>query len=226
MNHQQLTDNERNLETLPSPGGFLVAQLPDPVVPSGNMSVTVNKGMVPPGGWHFVTDKVRLVAGTYEELEDMLFKHRVRMGQRTDAVKQEIDRYYCSQWPSYCQERGPMNPSSVSAPMDKRVARYASLLAAQMPAGGYPLVQQTEAVSRAEICAKCPKNRAWKVGCRSCTGATAQILVGMRKMRNTPLDTSLRACEVFGCELQTAVHLPSGAGFQTGEAPPNCWKKD
>ena len=25
MNHQQLTDNERNLETLPSPGGFLVA---------------------------------------------------------------------------------------------------------------------------------------------------------------------------------------------------------
>ena len=190
------------------------------------MSMVVNKGMVPPGGWHFVADKVRLEANSYQELEDMLFRHRVRFGQRTDAVAQEINRYYCAQWPSYCQDLNAATAPAAQVPMDKRVSRYASLLAAQMPAGGYPLVQQSEASDRAAICAKCPKNRAWRIGCRSCSGATAQILVGMRKMRNTPLDTSLRGCEVFGCDLQTAVHLPDGAAFQNvGIQPDSCWAK-
>lgn len=190
------------------------------------MSLTVNKGMVPPNGWHFPADAgIVLKADTYQLLEDMLFKHRMRMGQSTVAVRQEIDRYFCSTWPSFCQPAGPQNPSSNEG-LDRRVARYASTLANNQPGGGYQLVSQQEAESRAQVCVGCQLNMAWKIGCRSCSTATRQMLVAMRKLRNTPQDPKLLACSQAGGDLQTMVHLPIGAGYSgTDGIPEKCWRK-
>ena len=189
------------------------------------MSITVQKGMVPPGGWHFPAEPgVILRADSYLQLEDALMKHRMRMGQRTDAVKQEIDRYFCARWPSFCVDDRATTSSFEG--LDKRVARYASNVAREQPAGGYLLETQTVANTRAEICAKCPENRSWKTGCSGCAASVAQLLVQLRRLRNTPVDGKLKACMHCGGECSTMVHLPVGAGStgNTEGAPLECWR--
>jgi hypothetical protein len=190
------------------------------------MSLTVNKGMIPPGGWHFPAEPgIILKSDTYNQLEDMLFKHRTRLGQSTVAVKQEIDRYFCSTWPSFCQDVGPGNPLA-NDDLDRRVARFASFLASNQPSGGYQLVSQQDAQARAEVCVNCPMNEAWRIGCRSCSTATHQLLIALRKMRNTPQDPKLLGCSQAGGDLQTMVHLPVDANYSVSDGVPDkCWRK-
>ena len=188
------------------------------------MSITLRKGMIPPGGWHFPAEPgIILRSDSYQQLEDMLLKHRMRMGQRTNAVRQEIDRYFCSRWPSFCiDDRAP----AAAEGLDKRVARYAATLAREQPQGGYVLEPQTRANERAALCARCPENRSWSSGCSGCNASVAQLLVTLRKMRNTPSDGNLKACIHSGGQCQTMVHLPTGAG-ETGNvegAWPECWR--
>ena len=185
----------------------------------------VKPGMVPPGGWHVPAEPgITLRASTHALLVDMLFKHRMRHGQDASAAKQEIDRYVCSRWPSFCNP--DVTVMAVGGPdVVQRVSQYAALLAGKSPAGGYDLVPQSEADRRAEICAKCPLNKPWR-SCGSCTATAVKILLAIRRMKNTSLDQKLGACLQCGAELQTAVHLPIGAGATsvTSGVYPECWR--
>ena len=128
-------------------------------------------GMVPPGGWHFVEDGVRLTADGYEALLDAIFAYRLRIGKAPGNVRLDVDAYYCSKWPSSCNMEShdyghPEKPQAAGG-MPEAVARWAAGMAATQPVGGFPLVNQDIADKRAEACSKCPRNVSWANGCNS-----------------------------------------------------------
>ena len=188
----------------------------------------VNKGMIPPGGWHFPEAPGHTIrTDTYETLIDEIFRQRLRAGKPTESIEAEVTRYYCSRWPSACVQT-PAAITGDDTPA-RRVARSAARLAAGQPAGGYDLVNQGIATERAAICAKCPLQVAWKTGCSSCSASTAALLLQIRKLRNTPSDGKLMACSIAGWENQTAVHLPESVVKPDADTlktlPENCWRK-
>ncbi len=188
----------------------------------------VNKGMIPPGGWHFPEGPGHTIrTDTYETLIDEIFKHRLRVGKSTASIEAEVARYFCTRWPSAC-----VNDPIAVGPDDtpsRRVARSAARLAAAQPAGGYDLVNQGIAAERAAVCGACPAQVAWKTGCSSCSASTAALLLQLRKLRNTPSDGKLMACKHAGWENQTAVHLPETVVKPTPEEketlPEACWRR-
>ena len=187
--------------------------------------------MVPPGGWHFpIGPGITITAGSYKELADKIFAYRLQHGIPEGNIEREIDRYVCSRWPHTCQMEPvdygiPAQPEK-QADILTRVSRVTSRMIAAMPQGGYQLVNQTEAERRAEICAKCPLNTAWRGGCGSCTANIATLGVTIRKHRNTKFDASLKACSQTAADLQMLVHLPESALPVAPEMtpPPNCWR--
>ena len=188
----------------------------------------VNKGMIPPGGWHFPEAPGHTIrTDTYETLIDEIFRHRLRVGKPTESIEAEVARYFCQRWPSSCVQT-PAAITGDDTPA-RRVARSAARLAAAQPAGGYDLVNQGTASERAAICAKCPLQVAWKTGCSSCSASTAALLLQIRKLRNTPSDGQLMACSIAGWENQTAVHLPESVVKPDADTlktlPENCWRK-
>lgn len=189
----------------------------------------VNKGMIPPGGWHFPEAPGHIIrTDTYETLIDEIFRQRLRAGKNTASIEAEVARYFCTNWPYACINDNPKPMTGDDTPA-RRVARSAARLAAGQPAGGYDLVNQGVANERAAICAKCPYQIAWKTGCSSCSASTAALLLQLRKLRNTPSDGKLMACSLSGWENQTAVHLPEKIVKPDEETlktlPDNCWRK-
>ena len=190
----------------------------------------VTRGAIPPGGWHFpVEPEITLHADTHEALAARVFEYRLRHGLPEIDIERAIDQYFCSKWPYHCQKEaadyGHPEVAAAAIPLQVRVARSTAKLASQRPEGGFQLINQVEANARAEICATCPLNVAWRTGCRSCSAPLAAMLVSLRKMRNTPSDASLRGCEQLGVDLQTAVHLPAEVLTNPLPPPANCWRK-
>lgn len=193
------------------------------------MGMKVNKGMVPPGGWHFPSQPGQIIrADTYESLIDIIFKLRLAVGKNTDSIEAEVNRYFCSRWPNACIPDDATGVPNSNDTLARRVARFAARMAQGMPAGGYELVNQGIANERAATCASCPFQIAWKTGCSSCSASTAALLLQIRKLRNTPSDPKLMACKVSGWENQTAVHLPENVVKPDEETlktlPEHCWR--
>ena len=196
----------------------------------------VSTGQIPPNGWHYPQGPGHTItADTYELLIEAIFTFRLRAGKPEGNIKKDVDRYYCQRWPQFCQtepsdfgiKSGP--ETDKRDPMSKRVARFAARMSGNMPQGGYLLVPQFEANDRAAICAACPMNVPWKSGCSSCTASTANMLLQIRKLRNTPIDGKLLGCNVSGHENATAVHLPDVVMKITDPdilafLPEKCWK--
>ena len=68
-----------------------------------------------------------LKADTHELLVDALFAYRLRNNQNPNTVKSDIDRYFCSKWPSFCQmdptDYGRPNDPGAGERLDRRGAR-------------------------------------------------------------------------------------------------------
>lgn len=196
----------------------------------------INRGKVPPGGWHFrVAPGVILHAINEEELVRQIFEYRLRNNIPTGDIERDIDAYYCAQWPTACHrepsdhipEEAPRAP--LSEALIKRVTRWAAELVHRQPKGGYSLVSAEEAVRRGNICVGCPKNQPWRVGCRGCSNNTATVLTSLRKLQNSKRSTELVGCEVAGWDNETAVWMPADAlsvsGVQAEQLPERCWKR-
>ncbi len=196
------------------------------------------KGRLPPTNgvdrFHFpVTPTLTINANDKDKLIGLVFEYRLRNGIEVGDVEADIDSYYCRTWPSFCTNvNGTAGAQPKSGePMLNRVTRWAASAIHQnhMPKGGYPLSTVAEADRRAEICVNCPKNVAWRGGCGSCSSSTLAVLQQLKQLKKTRFDGSLRACQVAGFELTTAVWLPYSATpittDQRAAMPEACWRK-
>ncbi len=200
----------------------------------------LSRGKVPPtdngqGGWHFpAAENVILRGSTEEALTKQIFEYRLRNNLPIGDIERDIDRYYCTRWPQACHPEatdtsGQPRPAARRANLIERIALWASTAFRTMPRGGYELETTPEATKRAQTCLGCPKNVSWRSGCSSCNASTSKLLLELRKLRKTPHDGNLLACDIGGWDNQSALHLPVSATpiteEQRAQMPSHCWRK-
>lgn len=200
----------------------------------------LNRGRLPPtdngqGGWHYpVAEHVILRGQTEEILTKQIFEYRLRNNLPIGDIERDIDAYYCNRWPQACHLEakdtdGQPKPAQRRTSLIERIALWASTAFRTMPKGGYELESTPEAIRRAQACLGCPKNVSWRSGCSSCNASTNKLLLELRKLRKTPHDGNLLACDVIGADNQSSVHLPISATpiteEQRSQLPSHCWRK-
>lgn len=198
----------------------------------------LNRGRMPPsddgsGRWFFhVAKGVTLRGRTEKELTQMIFEYRLRNGLPSGDIEREIDDQYCRLYPQSCNaEPSDTAPGGPRAPRSERlldrITRWVTVMAKEMPRGGYKLVEKDIAEARAEACHGCPNNKSWRGGCSGCSSSVATMLLSMRQMRKTSRDGNLLGCLEIGHENQTAVWLPEQpvSDDQNAKLPERCWMK-
>jgi hypothetical protein len=193
--------------------------------------VKIMRGRTPPGGWHYeVSPHPRLEAINEEELIKLIFEYRLRNNLPIGDIERDLDNYYCSRWPEACQKEQadwgiPQPEVTHVEPLLNRVTRWVSQLIRTQPRGGYELVSAEEAARRGSICAGCPKNQPWRVGCRGCSNSTASASAALRKMLSSRQHGDLHACEMGGWDNQTAVWMPKESLEEPAGLPERCWRR-
>lgn len=196
----------------------------------------LGRGRVPPHGWHFeIAPNVKLEAPNEETLVKQIFEYRLRNNLPIGDIERDIDDYYCKLWPEACQKEpkdwlGSSNVSSPSSePLINRVTRWAAMLIHGQPKGGYITLSVDEANKRADICAGCPLNQPWRVGCSGCNTSTTTVLAQLRKLQTTRQQGNLMGCSVGGWDNATAAFIPKEtlglSEDQLQSLPDRCWRK-
>jgi hypothetical protein len=103
---------------------------------------------------------------------------------------------------------------------------------------GSTIVDQSEAVRRAQICLKCPNNVAFEMQCSGlCAELKAIVLSLVGPSTSTGYEPNLHACAVCSCELSASVWVPldiqtqgltieQQAQFRTAKELHGCWKAE
>lgn len=151
-------------------------------------------------------------------------------------IERDVDNYFCTNWPSSCDKEPHEYNNNAGAERTHaealiyRVSRWAMGIIKTMPRGGVQLVSAQEANSRAAVCAACPKNTPWRIGCIGCSASTVAVLSQIKKLGSTPQDAKLMACSVAGWETSTSAWLPAQylklTDEQKNSLPANCWRKE
>lgn len=203
------------------------------------MSLRLNRtGRIPPSDgvshWRLPVGDVIIRGKGFDDLVKNVFEYKLRSNLPIGDIESDLDDYYCSRYPRFCQGDAS-TPSSHSTPhynaqpLLNRVSMWVSSTAARMPRGGYSLVAVAEAERRAAICVACPRNRAWRGGCAGCSSITLQLTQAVKNLKKTPRDGNLMACEIAGYELGAGIWLPTEAlpmtDTQRAEMPGPCWRK-
>ena len=88
-----------------------------------------------------------------------------------------------------------------------------------------PLVSQSEAQARAEICRHCPRQTPWSMNCGTCAGAAFRLGLSIRKGRDVKYGDTLMACEVLGEETRVSVHIANLKPSDAEALPKDCWRR-
>jgi hypothetical protein len=197
----------------------------------------LSHGRSPPtdgkAAYHFpVTPSVTLHGKTLDELRTVIHEYRLRQNMPLGDVDTDIDAYYCGKWPTFCHDaKDGIGPSvrEKSAAMMRRVSQWVAGLIHKMPRGGYELVTQKEADTRATICAECPQKGPWRSGCGGCDASTLTLLQQVKQLKRTSKDGNLASCSIGGWENSSAIWLPESclplSEAQKNTLPAPCWRK-
>lgn len=197
----------------------------------------LGKGRMPPtdgeSKWRYPQGSVMIRADDREELTRRIFEYRLRNNIGTESIEEDVDRWYCDKYPSFCfpspRDGNPKAPWSSNESMLHRVSRWVAAAIHKTPRGGYPLVTSQVAEERATICAGCVMNIAWRGGCGGCSASTLQLLQQLKQLKKTKQDGSLRGCSIGGWENSTSVwlnpELMPVTTDQRDSMPAHCWRK-
>lgn len=136
-----------------------------------------------------------------------------------------------------CRQQGYGDPFCGDAP--KKLPKQASSVTWRqlesftktmwgLVAGGLKLVDQAEADRRAAICAACPLNQEFGVGCQGCKTFLRRAAEALGS-RVTGSDADLKDCLACGCVLKLKVWIPQDTldkaeAGNTPEYDPACWR--
>lgn len=154
------------------------------------------------------------------------------------AFEDELEQALCAQYlescPDICMTDDPRAPLHPNALTYRKVLMGTKILMS-WAASGFNTVSSQEAQRRAVICSGCRYNVPWEKGCGG--HICGEMLAILQKVATQPtsLDDKLNACQICGCSLQVAVHLPREMQWDpmpenmkeqfNYHAPKECWKK-
>lgn len=131
----------------------------------------------------------------------------------------EVHTQACENNPGYCYEDASPIPTP---PRTVKTAVLQWVMNLRANKSKVSFVAEPAPTNRASICASCPFNVALKEGCAPCarviSEARKEILGGRR------VDGRLHACEKFGSDAATMVHIDTTT-VERPDLPDHCWLK-
>lgn len=169
-----------------------------------------SRGIIPYGGYYRILDPltgIRVEAVTWDHLMTKVRDERRANGAPLGLeLEDEVEQWACISHPDEVEVVDERLPKRRSLGLDDVVRGTQVLLAFKM--AGSPLVSQAEANRRAAICQRCPMNLMWTQGCSVCSkmeDVVRSVVGGAR----TEHDQQLFSCNICGCSLKAAVHVPN-----------------
>ena len=192
------------------------------------MSREVIEALVPPTGWHYIQDGVRIPPERADSFRDLLRRvteYRIHNHLPLGDVYSDVRDFVC-QFPNQCS---PEYTGIVTANYDEykpkglnfvqRIIKWAD----ELQAKSYSLENNQRSFDRMQVCKNCPKAKSWESGCPSCSSYLHEILVRLRRGISTE---STIGCESFGFDCQTAVLMEKGQLPNAIEnVPDQCWMR-
>ncbi len=194
-----------------------------------------SRGIIPYGGGFNIVDPltgIRVSAVTWDHLMTKVQEERRANGAPIGLeLEDEVEQWCCIAHPDEVAVLDERIPKRRSLNLDDVVRGTQVILAFKL--AGSPLVSQEEANRRAAICLRCPLNLMWQTSCSICDKID-DIVLGVVGSVRTPYDQNLRACNICGCSLKAAVHLPNdilnrannaemNQAFEVAAQVFNCW---
>lgn len=187
--------------------------------------IRVNVNLFPKDGYFFKdSDGTILRAQNWKTVAKKVIEYRKLAKLPPGNPEVEIAEQACARQPTLCHNVTKVVPVNKALSLKSRVLKWLTqfrALAAQE--GKLEFVQDSEAKSRAETCARCPLNV--PLGPSSCS-ACKQAVTEMRRSILGPRkgDGRLNGCNILGVDLPTAVHLDE-IRLDNADLPAHCWRK-
>lgn len=189
----------------------------------------------PVGEWKFVVDQtgVTLKSASAASLQRAVRQHLIvnDVALPDGDFKTWFEDAMCRQqgYPDpYCGEAPPQIHSQASSVTWNQLERFAKTMW-NLIKTGMNLVPQAEADRRASICATCPLNQEFGLGCAGCRGLLNRVKDALGS-RVTGHDAELKDCIACGCTLKLKVWVPADVldAGEAGNTKPNyangCWR--
>ncbi len=169
-----------------------------------------SRGIIPYGGYFRPLDPltgIRVEAVTWDHLMSKVREERRANGAPIGLeIDDEVESWCCIAHPDEVQVVDERLPKRRLLNLDDVVRGTQVILAFKL--AGSPLVAQPEAERRAAICARCPMNQMWSQSCSICNKID-DVVRGVIGQVKTDKDQQLFSCNICGCSLKAAVHLPN-----------------
>ncbi len=186
----------------------------------------VIEAIVPPGGWHYMQDGVRIPPERADSFDDLLKKVlQFRINNRIPVgdVFNDVQSFVCK-FPNQCH--GTFNGVIHNDPPQGNKPRFIDRLiqwADELRTKGVNVDDGQKRQDRINVCKGCPRAKSWDGLCPACSSHLHEVLTLIKKGRLTDITLG---CEVYGFDCDTAamVHrsiLPN----DTTTPPDNCWMR-
>jgi hypothetical protein len=150
------------------------------------------------------------------------------------GLEEEVEREICAKYPAECAEGSALIPKREGKITFSDIIHGTKVMLRHKLAGS-PLVDETEAIRRAAICAACPNNVPFESSCSSLCGELKDLVISLIGSKSTPSDGALKSCAVCKCYAAAAAWVPlefqlpdltetQRAQFQQAAKDHNCWK--
>lgn len=172
----------------------------------------------------FVEDGVNFSAPTWEELAELVRKHREQRGVEQGDPLSDIFAKICGDYPSHC--RGGAQPKAGTANrsgLNRLVLGWITRLVPRRDR--LATVSEGEARRRAAICKGCPKQQNWSGSCTSCASSVDKAARGIiGENFDTPETRELRGCSALGedCRVSAWIEQPPS---KDDSLPGFCWRR-
>lgn len=190
------------------------------------MALSFNPNLWPDGGWFFKdADGVKHVASSFPALINTVTEYRKRRSQPPGDVEQEITVQLCGRNRGFCKDTNPGPiPEMPSPTLHQKVLDYLTTMTQEKRLKRLKRVSDDVARQRAEVCARCPRQRAHPSTCGGCLQSIANSRKALLDGQD-PVHAGIQTCSVLQEDAATMVHFDVGRRNDPG-LPPQCWRRD
>jgi hypothetical protein len=191
------------------------------------MSSRVIQSIVPPGGWHYIQDGVRVPperADSFDDLLKRVLQFRINNRIPVGDVFNDVQNYIC-QFNNQCH--GVYTGVGTPDPVQPQKPRFIDRLihwADDIRSKGVALEDGQRYSDRVNVCKNCPRAKSWDGQCPACSSHLHQVLTLIKKGRSTH-DATL-GCDVHGFDCDTASMMSKTLlPVPEHNAPDQCWMR-
>ncbi len=152
----------------------------------------INRNLYPSGGYHYIErDNTVLKGESWAVVEKAVAFYRKQRGFPVGDVHRDVMEQACDRNPGLCYDSVPGRPVTTRTPTIKgRVFEWLGQLSRIARKAALDYVSDTQARSRAAICARCPAQKSFASHCSACesslTALRESVLAGRKARGDLP----------------------------------------